>query len=167
MKQLTAAVCLAALVGAVMPAQAQRAAPPTEQQSTQYQPCDVSDKKPGVAAKACAKSALCEASGRKCFVCPACGEKGATHGTCPKCGTEMRCMEKKTVYACPNGCVTSDKPGRCPKCRATLRKSERWVECPKPCADKKPDAAKPCMDKKQAPCDAAKDVKDRCPATKK
>jgi len=154
MKQLTAVVCLAALIGAVMPAQAQQAAPPAEKRSTQYQPCDVSDKKPGVEAKACAKSALCEASGRKCFACPACGEKGATHGVCPKCGTEMRCMEKKMDYACPKGC-------------ATLRKSERWVECPKPCADKKLDAAKPCIDKKHAPCDAAKDVKDMCPATKK
>jgi len=167
MQQLTAVVCLAALIGAVTPVQAQKAERPAEKKSAQYQPYDVSGKKPGAEANVCDKSAQCEASGTKCYVCPACGEKGATHGACPKCGAEMRCMEKKTDYACPKSCVTSDKPGRCPKCRATLKKSERLVDCPKPCADKKTDASKPCTDKKYTPYDATKNVKDVCPATKK
>jgi hypothetical protein len=95
MKQLTAVVCLAALIGAVTPVQAQKAERPAEKKSAQYQPYDVSGKKPGAEANVCDKSAQFESSGTK-----------------------------KTDYACPKSSVTSDKPGRYPKRRATLKKSE-------------------------------------------
>jgi invasion protein IalB len=56
MKQLTAVVCLAALIGAVTPVQAQKAERPAEKKSAQYQPYDVSGKKPGAEANVCDKS---------------------------------------------------------------------------------------------------------------
>lgn len=167
MQRMIAAACLAALFGGTPALMAQKTAgwsgkPCTENHAGK--PCD--KKQPAGTVAECSKSTACEVS-KKCFVCPACGEKGTTHGACPKCGTTMRCMMKECRYVCPKGCSSADKPGRCPKCRATLTKKESWTECSKPCAEKKTTAGKSCDDS-AAPCDekpsgAAKP----CPATKK
>ncbi len=99
-----------------------------------------SEKKPAAAKKAApAYRKVTEKETGKSAVCPVTGEKVAVskdtvsmaykgrnyYFCCPGCDKSFMkdpgkyAVEEKAAakkYACPMGCVESDKPGRCPKC---------------------------------------------------
>lgn len=63
---------------------------------------------------------LALAGGTWAFAAEGCS--GCAHATVAAATTQPTTQPAGEKYACPMGCVQSDKPGKCPKCGMEMKK---------------------------------------------